>query len=235
MEGGREKGAEKIFRSVIRKFPQHIDALHHLAMILDSGGREEEAMELWEKAVSIGKDRFPEEFVRGKSLLEWGWMENRPFLRACHGLGLAYQKRGYILDAAAIFDEMLELNPNDNQGIRALAIECYFAQGDPQGVLKVCERFPDDGMGETMFGRSLAYFQLGNSEMAREAMMEAIEYHPNIAKELIKTRPRKPEAMMEGYIVAGGDDEAYEYWTSCGRYWKATEGALDFLKKCLRK
>lgn len=65
--------------------------------------------------------------------------------------------------------------------------------------------------------------------------MEAIEYHPNIAKELIKTRHRRPETMMEGYIIAGGDDEAYEYWTSSGKYWKATEGAIDFLKECLRK
>lgn len=232
MGEGEANKAVKIFRSVIKEFPEHIDAHHHLAMVLANLGRKEESLQLWEKAVDIGMQCFPENFTIGKALLEWGQIENRPFLRAYDGLGLAYLAKGEIEKARPIFDDLLALNPNDNQGIRALLVECNFALNNPEEVLNVCDKYPDDAMAETLYGRSLSLFQLGKKEEAEKTMREAIEYLPVVAKELMKKRHRKPQSMMEGYITSGGPDEAYDYWKSFGKYWDETEGAIDFLKKC---
>ena len=184
---------------------------HHLAMILDSCGKKKEALQLRENAVDIGKRYFFEKFSIGRDHLDWGWLENRPFLRVCHGLGLAYLEKGEVNKALSIFNDLLALNPGDNQGIRALITECGFPLNSPEEVLNVCDKYPEEGLAEILYGRPLALFQLGKREEAEKAMKEAIRLLPLVAKELIKMRHRKPKSAMPGYIKWGGADEAYEY------------------------
>jgi hypothetical protein len=50
--------------------------------------------------------------------LAWGLIDNRPFLRCLHGLGLCAWRLGHTREAAAVFHRMLWLNPTDNQGAR---------------------------------------------------------------------------------------------------------------------
>ena len=51
-------------------------------------------------------------------LLEWGFIDNRPFLRCMHGYGLTLWRLGRFKEAQQIFERMLWLNPSDNQGVR---------------------------------------------------------------------------------------------------------------------
>ncbi len=52
--------------------------------------------------------------------LPWGLIENRPFLRALHGLGLCHYRAGATDEALAVFHQMMRYNPSDNQGARML-------------------------------------------------------------------------------------------------------------------
>src|SRR3989337_1933003 len=81
LEGGRLKKAERIFRQTLAQMPDHLDALHHLALVLDEQGRKAIARTVWEEAVRIGRAAFPAGFDPGRDRLEWGWLDNRPFLR----------------------------------------------------------------------------------------------------------------------------------------------------------
>ncbi len=51
-------------------------------------------------------------------VLPWGLVDNRPFLRCLHGLGLTLWRLDLQSEAGAIFRRMLWLNPRDNQGVR---------------------------------------------------------------------------------------------------------------------
>ena len=51
-------------------------------------------------------------------VLPWGLIDNRPFLRCLHGLGLCFWRLGDLEEAAKTFTRMLWLNPSDNQGAR---------------------------------------------------------------------------------------------------------------------
>lgn len=64
--------AEAELRSLIHEHPLFIDVYHHLAMILESTGRDAEAQVLREKAVLTGLQVFLFRFVREGNLLEWG-------------------------------------------------------------------------------------------------------------------------------------------------------------------
>ncbi len=57
---------------------------------------------------------------RFDGVLPWGLVDNRPFLRCMHGLGLCLWRLGRFEEAGNVFDRMLWLNPSDNQGARFL-------------------------------------------------------------------------------------------------------------------
>lgn len=225
--------AEQSFHAILRKFPEHIDAMHHLAILEQINGRDDEAFRLAKKAVESGRLCLPQGFSAGKDRLEWGFLENRPFLRACHTLGLILLERDSVEEALSIFDELLALNPNDNQGIRDLAIDCNFMLNRPEAVLGVCDRYPDDGMPGTLYSRPLALFQLGREREAERALKDAIKRLPLIAKELVKKKHKRPQSTMEGYIMRGGEDEAYNYWESSRTFWEDTPGAVKLVKDLL--
>jgi len=225
--------AEGRYRRLLSDYPEFIDVYHHLAMLLDEAGRETEAFALWQHAGKIGLEYLPEEIRSGSGSLPWLFLDNRPFLRAYHGLALEILERGEVEKALEAILRLLAWNPNDNQGVRALAVDCYFQLEQPEGVLEICELFPEDGMEGVLFGRPLALYQVGEIERAREALVLAVEFLPSVAQELIKTRHRKPKDMRPGSITFGGEDQAYLYWKVHGRYWNETPGALDLLREVL--
>jgi tetratricopeptide (TPR) repeat protein len=53
-------------------------------------------------------------------LLPWSSINNRPYLRCLHGLGLCLWRSGKVEAAREVFEKMLWLNPHDNQGARSL-------------------------------------------------------------------------------------------------------------------
>jgi tetratricopeptide (TPR) repeat protein len=227
--------AEKIYRKLIKDFPEFIDVYHHLALLLNKTERDQEAFNVWQKAVDIGKQCLPESFYFGRDQLPWIILENRPFLRAYHSLGLAYHQSGEVEKALSIFMNILDMNPNDNQGVRGLVIDCYFRLRRPGDVLKICDRFPRDGMETVLFGQALAWFQLGQLAKAERVFRDGITSLPLVAKELAKTRHRRPEDTQPGYITYGGADQAYYYWVGQGSFWKITPGAIDFVRECIEK
>lgn len=234
-ESGDLVGAEAVFKKMLAQMPDHIEAIHHLAMVLSDRGLSDEARGLWEQAVRIGRKAFPSEFDTQEDLLEWGWLDNRPFLRALHGLGLACLRAGDVEEALKIFQELLRLNPNDNQGNRVVAGRMLVQLGKLDEALDLYGRYPEDIMPDTLYGRALVLFQMERKREANRALRRAIEDMPLVAKELLKARHRLPKSVIEGSIEVGGADEAYYYWQEWGSLWKETPGALEWLREYYTK
>lgn len=228
LENGKVSQAERLFRDVIHKTPLHIDALHHLAIILDDKGKSEEARQLWIRGVEIGRSVFPRKFISGDRF-EWAWLENRPFLRCLHGLGTAVLTDGDILTATGIFEELLSYNPHDNQGVREILLEVYLEQNELKKAYELCKRYPNDSLGGLWYGYPLVLYSLEKREQASKKLKKVLKESPKIAKELLKKSHKKPESDMLGYISVGGWDEAYDYWERFGRFW--IEEKLDWLRE----
>ena len=232
---GNISKSERGYRQLLSDYPEFIDVYHHLAILLDETDRSEEAFQLWEKAVNLGLSCFPQNFSIGRDRLSWAFLDNRPFLRAYKAFGLALMDQDKPENALTIFTNILSLNPNDNQGVRSLAINCNFILERPWEVLGISQQYPEDIMSEMIYGRVLALYQLGLKAEAKTELSEAIEYLPLVAKELIKKHHTRPKELYSDRITAGGPDEAYYYWIEQGQYWKNTPGAIDFVRDCLRK
>ena len=232
---GNAVSAEETFRQLIDDYPEFIDVHHYLALLLSETGRDEEAFQIWQEVVALGLACLPVEFEMGRDTLPWLILENRPFLRAYHALGLEYLKRGKVEEALEIFDNMLAMNPGDNQGIRALVVDCNFRLNRPGDVLSVCGRYPDDAMEQLVYGRPLALYQLGRKAEAEEALSQAIEFLPLVAGELAKDRHTRPKDLYPGAVTHGGADQAYYYWADQGGQWENTPGAIELVRDLLNK
>jgi hypothetical protein len=75
------------------------------------------ALNHYEVGVRIGQLSLREGF---DGVLAWGLVDNRPFLRCLQGYGLCLWRLERWEEAERVFEQMLWLNPSDNQGIRFL-------------------------------------------------------------------------------------------------------------------
>ncbi|MHB1445037.1 MAG: hypothetical protein ACYCZV_05165 [Acidimicrobiales bacterium] len=95
---GYDREATNILEGLIAEDERCIDAWVHLGNIAFDAKGPKAALELYNTAVAIGEQSLPEGFI---GLLPWGLVDNRPFLRGLHGLGLcAWRQRRW--DAAEV-------------------------------------------------------------------------------------------------------------------------------------
>lgn len=231
---GTAEETEALLRAILKKCPIHIDALHHLAIILDNVGLEIEAYLLEKEAANIGLAALGHDFNFKQERLIWGYLDNRPFLRAYHGYALALLKRKQKAEAREIFENILATNPNDNQGIRGILPELLFDAKEPARVLAISEAYPDDTDPGPLYGAVLALVQMDRPADAQAWAKIAVSRLPSIAHELLKERHIRPPSEHPGYIVHGGAEQAYEYWSCYGKYWSKTPGALELLRTAIR-
>lgn len=91
-----------------------LDAHAHLGN-LEFERSPKQAMLHYEVGTLIGELSLGESFA---GVLSWGFIDNRPFLRCLHGMGLCAWRLSDLRAARAVFTKMLWLNPGDNQGAR---------------------------------------------------------------------------------------------------------------------
>ncbi|MHB8495885.1 MAG: SEC-C domain-containing protein [Casimicrobiaceae bacterium] len=153
--------------------------------------------------------------------LPWSFVENRPALQLVAALAWARRKQRRLGEARELAQWMVStLNPHDNHGLREDLVQMCLEQDDAQAALGVCERFPNDILATTLFGRPLALYRLGRREEAASALLDAARLRPHVLPMLFATKPRRPRGDPD-HIRIGGKDEAWIYrednlglWTS---------------------
>jgi hypothetical protein len=113
-EAGDEEAARELLMDVLCEDLRCIDAHAGLGN-LEFDRWPERAMVHYQIGIGIAELSLPEGF---DGLLTWGRLYNRPLLRCLHGHGLCLWRLGKLAEAREVFDRILSLNPNDNQGVR---------------------------------------------------------------------------------------------------------------------
>jgi len=226
------KEAEKGLKSVIKKCNCYIDAVLHLGFLYNDIGKEIEGNALIYKAHLIALEAIPDEFDEKKDRITWAIIENRPFLRTFQGVILEMMKYSDYENAIRKCRFVLNVNPNDNQGIRYLLLENYFYNKEPENILKLIKEYKEEASAEFLYGLVLAYLQLNSPKKAKAALQKAIGNYPKIGKEIIKKRHREPKnEAVYGGIIMGSDYQAYDYWLRNKAFWKETNGAIEFIRE----
>jgi len=224
--------AERIFLGLLKRVPEFIDARHHLALVRYRSklGSFKDWKDLWEEIAGTLLALIPPEFQIGRDRLPWGYLDNRPFLRGLHSLACGYLDLEDFPAAQVCLEELLLLNPDDNQGCRALLPTCYFERRRAPAVLELSARYGDEWMPDLLWSRILAHFQLGHLDEAREALQAAAEHQPRIFEIIGKGKKPGPNRRTDPIIAMGSAAEAREYWFHNAVYWLRTPGAISFVR-----
>jgi len=165
----------------------------------------------------------------GDCTLPWGFLENRPALRLVVALYYLRLEQRRTDDAIAIAHWLVtRLNPNDNHGLREELTRLCLEQGDAQGALDICARFPDDAMVGTLFNRPLALFMLARHVEAERALRAATAFSPNVLPMLVAANPKAPRSDGQ-FLRVGGKEEAWIYREAHRALWEDS-GALTWAR-----
>lgn len=111
---GDFSGARELLMNTLGQDLRCLDAHAHLGN-MEFDRRPAQALRHYEMGMNIGVFSIGKKF---HDVLSWGLIDNRPFLRCMNGVGLCWWRLGKTSEAAAVFRNMLWLNPGDNQGAR---------------------------------------------------------------------------------------------------------------------
>jgi len=218
----------KAARKVLALDPDALDGyvILHYALTTDA-----EKLALLFEAVRRGRRIWAAAIKRPSAHDFWVDFETRPFLRALHLLALNLWSSGERAEAVREAEALLRLNPNDNQGIRAVLLAWYPVIDAWDGFEKILKRYRDDGSTEFAYARCLAAIRAGTDLAA--LLAEAIKTNPHVPARLRNPeKPVKPgDVRFAGFVEFGSDAEAASYVEAHLAAWQAVPGALDAIHK----
>jgi len=189
----------------------------------------QEARDLYSAGVQAGERVLGEELFAEAVGHFWGIVETRPYMRVRAGLANCLWLLGERSEAIDHHQELLRLNPNDNQGIRHQLLTEYMEEGMDKETEYLLSEYDDDTSATWLYNRALFLFKKGDGKKARIQLLEALQYNPHVPGYLLK-RKRLPKNLPP-YVGFGDKNEAVYYATEAGFLWSQQAGALDWLQR----
>jgi tetratricopeptide (TPR) repeat protein len=148
-------------------------------------------------------------------------------MRAMERLAGLLRGEGLSLDAIGVYKRMLELNPNDNQGVRDPLLGLYLETGDLKGARELLQKFKEDASANFAWARVLERFLAGKSGEASAALKQARRANRHVELYLAarKTLPKHPPEMYS----LGSEEEAALCVGYLSGAWAAHKEALFWL------
>lgn len=223
----------RLAKEALRLWPDAADAYVLLGEAAQERGDLREAKRHYEAGVQAGERALGPQFFAEQVGHFYGILESRPYMRARASLAGCLWELGARVDAVAHYEELLRLNPDDNQGLRYLLAIGYLELGDDRQLGRLLAQYEDDDSAAIAFTRALLqYRQIGPGREADRLLAEAFSGNPHVPTYLLgeKRLPAGPPAFI-GY---GDDLEAVSYAWEFGDGWRGTKGALDWLRSRVR-
>jgi len=215
----------QLARKALDSFSDCVDAYVILA---ESDGDIEEAYALYAKGEEAGRRVLGEAFFRDEVGHFWGILQSRPYMRARQGMAESLVTMGRIDEAIGHFQEMLRLNPNDNQGVRDNLVGLLLQTGRLEEAAALLKAYKCDQVAVWNYSRALLTFmQKGNTATARKHLAKAIKDNPYVVDYLLGEEevPMSPQ----GYTI-GSKEEAVVCFECLDDAWESAPGALEWLE-----
>jgi tetratricopeptide (TPR) repeat protein len=209
------------------------DCADAYVLLAEHAASRKEALRLYEQGVAAGERALGADAFRRDAGHFWGVLETRPYLRARLGLAHALWTAGRRDEAVGHLQDMLRLNPGDNQGVRfTLAGFLLFLDRDDD-LARFLQQYDEASAAWAYTKAVLAFRRHGDTPEARQLLKEAKKTNRHIPAYLLgeKFPPTEPP----GPYSPGDESEALNYLGGFLAPWKSTPGAVAWLRESVEK
>ena len=179
-------------------------------------------------AIAGAEREFGQDFLEQKRGEFWQDLRTRPYMRARHELAMTFQDTGRHAEAIEQFEEMLLLNPNDNQGVRDQLLGLYLARKYLDRARALLEKY-DEPTAINVWGRVLLEILGGDLVTASDRLAAARQRNPH-AEKYLSGRTPVPKSLGGTYRL-GQEDEAQHCAFEQAFAWKRHPVAMEWLKR----
>ncbi len=160
----------------------------------------------------------------------WGTMSTRPYMRAMRELGELLAETERPAEAIQVYERMLELNENDNQGVRHPLLGLYLITGALEKFNQLVARSPqsEEFSATYAWARVLERWLSGETESAEAALTRARKVNPFAERYLSGRVPIPNEG--PSYYKPGDETEAQVCAVELGPAWRRHDGARQWLR-----
>jgi tetratricopeptide (TPR) repeat protein len=220
--------ALRLIHEALQLDPECTDAQRLMVAVLPMSL--ENRIHLMRQVVETAERNLGERFFEENLGRFWGLVHTRPYMRAKRHLGELLTEAGNLEEAIAIYERMLELNADDNQGIRFPLLALYLAANQPQGARRLMSRHPEEEefSGSIAWARVLERWLSGKLPEAEAALARAREVNPFVESYAsgVRALPRdEPD-----YYRPGDESEAQVCAREFAVAWQAHPGFRDWLR-----
>jgi tetratricopeptide (TPR) repeat protein len=188
-----------------------------------------ERLELYRKALDVFERRYGIDYIRENTGMCWINRQTRPYLYAIHWYALSAWESGDRDLAIALLTRMLELDPDDNMGVRDRLVAWLIVSDDTKAGRNLLKEFPDDSTATRYFGLLLRILEepehLRHLEKAYELAVAANPYVIPFLLGQAKLPREKPARTDEGTR-----EEAIAYCILSCQAWATNKQALEILE-----
>lgn len=190
----------------------------------------EEALAWYEKGVEAGPEAVDDEVAKGAAGKLWEVPETRAYMRARGGLAITLHELGRTDEAIAHAEELLRLNPRDDQNISHFLVHWWVQVGEPGRAATLLDAYEHDGTATWSYGHllvALAGDSPAEEEYLGQVYREAVKANDLIQEYLLGVR----EPPVDRDILTAEHAEAIEYVYRMGPAWSGSPHVLDEVRE----
>lgn len=209
---------------MITEEPTFIDAYAHIGNMYYEQGKPKKALSFYLDGISVGRRCIPEGYT---GLIEWGHLDNRPFLRALNGAMLSYVRLHQHKNAVTMMEQLLTYDPDDHLGVRLLIASEYLRMNQRDLARPYLER---EAPYYPPYWYELGLLHLEENDWVKAAtvLRKGFLKNPYIAERLCGHPDPMPLQLIH-FRPFQDQDTAGFYVSTYGRLWHYLTSYLQFL------
>lgn len=187
----------------------------------------EEMAKLYKEGRHAGEIELGKDFFEENKGYFWGMIETRPFMRTKLNYAEALYQLGNSKDAMQHYEELLDLNPNDNQGVRYLLFVAYM--DNVKKVRRLLQQYKEGTVYGLYNKLLLEIHESRFTENAVKLFKNAKKQNKHVA-DYLTGKKRLPQNVPD-YYGFGDENEAIVYADTHLHLWEKIDGLQAWLKK----
>ncbi|MED3644391.1 tetratricopeptide repeat protein [Caldifermentibacillus hisashii] len=217
----------ELAKKALKLYPNSPDAYNILAELELNPLKEEQ---LLLKAIEVGEKELGKDFIKENKGYFWGIVSTRPYMRAKFNYADFLHENERFEEAIRQYEDLLELNPNDNQGARYELFIVYVESGLFKKAEALLKKYNETTTANGAYNLVLIeLLQNGVTNKAKQLLKKAKQQNPYVPDYLLG---KKDIPMyLPSHYQLGSESEAIIYADNHWTLWAGNPKLLDFLKK----